>query len=58
MEPRFIIYLIGLLVMSLVIVLLILADLGPFSWDVLHVGLYYKFGLTNGSWNIIAFFLF
>ena len=44
--PRFIIYLFGLLVMSLGIVLLILADLGPSPWDVLHVGLYYKFGLT------------
>ena len=54
--PRFIIYLFGLLVMSLGIVLLILADLGPSPWDVLHVGLYYKFGLTIGSWNIIAGF--
>ena len=56
MGPRFIIYLFGLLVMSLGIVLLILADLGPSPWDVLHVGLYYKFGLTIGSWNIIAGF--
>src|SRR3954463_134370 len=54
--PRFIIYLIGLLIMSLGIVLLILADLGPSSWDVLHVGLYYQFGLTIGSWSIIAGF--
>jgi uncharacterized protein len=54
--PRFIIYLIGLLIMSLGIVLLILADLGPSPWDVLHVGLYYQFGLTIGSWNIIAGF--
>jgi len=54
--PRFIIYLFGLLVMSLGIVLLILADLGPSPWDVLHVGLYYKFGLTIGSWNVIAGF--
>jgi uncharacterized membrane protein YczE len=36
--------------------LLILADLGPSPWDVLHVGLYYKFGLTIGSWNVIAGF--
>jgi uncharacterized membrane protein YczE len=56
MGPRFIIYLFGLLVMSLGIVLLILADLGPSPWDVLHVGLYYKFGLTIGSWNVIAGF--
>ena len=56
MGPRFMIYLLGLLIMSLGIVLLILADLGPSPWDVLHVGLYYKFGLTIGSWNIIAGF--
>jgi len=56
MGLRFIIYLFGLLVMSLGIVLLILADLGPSPWDVLHVGLYFKFGLTIGSWNIIAGF--
>ena len=56
MGPRFTIYLLGLLVMSLGIVLLILADLGPSPWDVLHVGLHYKLGLTIGSWNIIAGF--
>jgi uncharacterized membrane protein YczE len=55
--PRFIIYLLGLLVMSLGIVLIILADLGPSPWDVLHVGLYYRFGLTIGSWSIIAGFM-
>lgn len=52
--PRFIVYLIGLLVMSLGIVLLILADLGASPWDILHVGLYYQFGLTIGSWSIIV----
>ncbi|MCQ6273575.1 YitT family protein [Bacillus sp. V3B] len=52
--PRFIIYLLGLLVMSLGIVLIILADLGPSPWDVLHVGLYYRVGLTIGSWSIIV----
>lgn len=54
--PRFIIYLLGLLVMSLGVVLIILADLGPSPWDVLHVGLYYRFGLTIGSWSIIVGF--
>lgn len=52
--PRFVIYLTGLLVMSLGIVLLIIADLGASPWDVLHVGLYYKLGLTIGTWSIIV----
>lgn len=52
--PRFIVYLIGLLVMALGIVLLIKADLGATPWDVLHVGLYYQLGLTIGSWSIIV----
>ncbi|WP_313803150.1 YitT family protein [Cytobacillus sp.] len=51
---RFIMYLTGLLVMSLGIVLLIIADLGATPWDVLHVGLYYQFGLTIGSWSVIV----
>ncbi|MBS4191411.1 YitT family protein [Bacillus sp. FJAT-49705] len=52
--PRFLVYLTGLLVMSLGIVLLIIADLGATPWDVLHVGLYYQLGLTIGSWSIIV----
>ena len=52
--PRFIIFMFGLLFMSLGTVFLILADLGPLPWDVLHVGLYYRFGLTIGTWNIIT----
>ena len=51
--PRFLVYLIGILVMSLGIVLLIVADLGASPWDVLHVGLYYQLGLTIGTWSII-----
>lgn len=39
--------------MSLGIVLVIVADLGPASWDVLHIGLFYQFGLTIGTWNVI-----
>ncbi|MBY0123901.1 YitT family protein [Bacillus sp. S/N-304-OC-R1] len=52
--PRFMVYLTGLLVMSLGIVLLIVADLGATPWDILHVGLYYQVGLTIGSWSIIV----
>lgn len=51
---RFIVYLTGLLVMSLGIVLLIIADLGATPWDILHVGLYYQLGLTIGSWSVIV----
>ncbi|TKC20023.1 YczE/YyaS/YitT family protein [Robertmurraya kyonggiensis] len=52
--PRFAIYLLGLLVMALGLVLLIQADLGATPWDVFHVGLFYQFGLTIGSWSIIV----
>lgn len=48
------IYFIGLLIMALGIVLTIKADLGVSAWDVLHIGLYYQFGLTIGTWSIIT----
>jgi uncharacterized protein len=50
--PRFFIYFLGLLIMSLGIVFLIKADVGATPWDVLHVGLHYQFGLTIGTWSI------
>ncbi len=52
--PRFFIYFLGLLIMSLGIVLLIKADIGATPWDVLHVGLHYQFGLTIGTWSILV----
>lgn len=52
--PRFLIYFFGLLTMALGIVLILKANLGATPWDVLHVGLYYQFGLTIGSWSIIV----
>lgn len=52
--PRFVIYLLGLLIMSLGIVLLIKADFGAPPWDVFHVGLYNQLGLTIGTWSIIV----
>jgi uncharacterized protein len=52
--PRYLIFIFGLLVMSLGIVLLLKADLGASPWDVLHVGLFYQLGLTIGSWSIIV----
>lgn len=54
MFPRIVIYLIGLLVMALGVVFLLKSNLGSPPWDVLHVGLYYNFGLTIGSWSILA----
>jgi uncharacterized protein len=52
--PRFFIYFFGLLIMTLGFVLVLKANLGATPWDVLHVGLYYQFGLTIGSWSIIV----
>jgi len=51
---RWAIYFIGLLVMSFGIVLTIKANVGCAPWDVLHIGLYRKFGLTIGTWSIIV----
>ncbi|MBW8348213.1 YitT family protein [Bacillus sp. IITD106] len=51
---RLIIFTIGLLIMSLGIVLMIVSDFGVSPWDVLHVGLFYQFGLTIGTWSILV----
>jgi uncharacterized protein len=53
---RWLIFLAGLIVMSLGIVLMIEADLGVAPWDVLHIGLTKQIGLTVGSWSIIIGF--
>ncbi|KGX88978.1 YczE/YyaS/YitT family protein [Pontibacillus litoralis] len=46
---------IGLIILALGIALTIKGEkLGIGPWDVFHVGLYEKFGLTVGSWSIIA----
>src|SRR5690625_5103709 len=48
-------FLIGLMVMSLGIAMTIKGQrLGVGPWDVLHVGLYNKFNLSIGSWNVIT----
>ncbi|MBS4176236.1 YczE/YyaS/YitT family protein [Lederbergia citrea] len=52
--PRLAIFTIGLLVMSLGIDLMIISDFGASPWDVLHVGLFYQFGLSIGTWSIIV----
>nr|WP_246593930.1 YitT family protein [Evansella tamaricis] len=43
--------------MSFGIALTIVADLGSAPWDVLHIGLTEKFGLTVGTWTIIMGFV-
>lgn len=50
---KWMIYFIGMLIMSFGIVLTIEANLGVSAWDVLHIGLYRQLGLTIGSWTII-----
>ena len=50
---RFLVFIIGLLIMSLGIVFFIKSNLGATPWDVLHVGLFYRLGLSIGSWSII-----
>lgn len=53
---RWFTFFIGIAVMSFGIALTIRAELGVAPWDVLHVGLTLKFGLTVGSWSIIVGF--
>ncbi|MGV3465975.1 MAG: YczE/YyaS/YitT family protein [Heyndrickxia sp.] len=53
---RFLIFVIGLLVMAFGLDLMIVAHFGATPWDVLHVGLFQHFGLTIGSWSIIIGF--
>ncbi|QFT89993.1 hypothetical protein FIU87_15110 [Bacillus sp. THAF10] len=50
------IYFVGLLIMAFGIVLMIRADFGSAPWDVFHIGLFYQFGLTIGTWSIIVGF--
>lgn len=53
---RWLIFFIGMIIMSLGIVLMIEADLGVAPWDVLHIGLTKQFGLTVGTWSIFVGF--
>src|SRR5690625_1998960 len=51
-------FLMGLMIMSLGISMTIKGqNLGVGPWDVLHVGLYEKLGLSIGTWNIITGFI-
>ncbi|TWT03452.1 YitT family protein [Planomicrobium sp. CPCC 101079] len=52
---RWLFFLCGLVVMALGFTLTIKGNkLGIGPWDVLHVGLYMNFGLTIGTWAIVA----
>ncbi|RKD73088.1 hypothetical protein ATL39_2291 [Sinobaca qinghaiensis] len=50
---RWLIFMIGLVIVSFGIALMIRADLGSAPWDVLHIGLRDQLGLTVGTWSII-----
>jgi len=55
---RWTFYLIGLIILALGISMTIKGKrLGVGPWDVLHVGLYEKFGLSIGIWSILLGFL-
>ncbi|WP_354005800.1 hypothetical protein [Fictibacillus terranigra] len=54
---KWIVFFMGLLIMSFGISLMIRTDLGNAPWDVLHIGLYYQFGLSIGTWSITIGFL-
>ncbi|MDL4841444.1 YczE/YyaS/YitT family protein [Aquibacillus rhizosphaerae] len=52
---RWLFFSLGLITLALGITLTIKAkNLGIGPWDVLHYGLYLQFGLTIGTWSIIA----
>jgi uncharacterized membrane protein YczE len=53
---KWLVFLVGLLIMAFGIVLMIKADIGSAPWDVFHIGLYKHFGLSIGTWSIIVGF--
>jgi uncharacterized membrane protein YczE len=53
---KWLVFLIGLLIMAFGIVLMIKADIGSAPWDVFHIGLYKQIGLSIGTWSIIVGF--
>ncbi|WP_349291310.1 YczE/YyaS/YitT family protein [Planococcus beigongshangi] len=55
---RWLFFLSGLIILALGFTMIIKADrLGIGPWDVLHVGLFLKFGLTIGTWSILVAFV-
>lgn len=54
---RWLFFIVGMIVLALGFTMVIKADrLGISPWDVLHVGLYQNFGLSIGTWAILAGF--
>ncbi len=51
------VFITGLIVMAFGIALMITAHLGSAPWDVFHIGLFNKLGLTIGTWSIIVGFI-
>ncbi|RNF40086.1 YczE/YyaS/YitT family protein [Planococcus salinus] len=52
---RWLFFIVGMMVLALGFTMVIKADrLGISPWDVLHVGLYQNFGLSIGTWAILA----
>jgi uncharacterized protein len=55
---RWSVFILGLMTLALGVALTIKAkDLGIGPWDVFHYGLFKQFGLTIGTWSIIAGFV-
>lgn len=54
---KWLVFFMGLVLLSFGVSLMIKANLGSAPWDVLHIGLYYQFGLSIGTWSIIMGFL-
>ena len=50
---KWLLFSLGLFVMSYGIILLLEAELGMASWNILEVGLYQQFGFTIGIWSLI-----
>lgn len=54
MRWRWLYFIVGLAVMSLGVSMTIKGkEIGTSPWDVLHIGLHNKFGLTIGTWSIM-----
>jgi uncharacterized membrane protein YczE len=51
---RWLVFMIGIMIMAFGISLMIKAEFGSAPWDVFHIGLYKQFGLTIGTWSIIV----
>lgn len=51
---RYTMFMLGLVVMAVGTSFTIVASLGTAPWETFHIGLYYTFGLTIGTWSQIV----